>query len=63
LDANFRLKRRRISSEATDPSLSKGWSYFVEEDMYKEFLAEFDKKIIQEVRNFSFEILHMLTKH
>ncbi|KAF9559266.1 hypothetical protein CPC08DRAFT_611227, partial [Agrocybe pediades] len=44
IDANFRLKRRDISSEQADPSLSKGWSYFVEEIDYKAFLGEFDSK-------------------
>lgn len=49
LDVNFRLKRRMISSEATDPSLSKGWSYFVEEGDYKAFLRTFGTLVIQEV--------------
>ncbi|KAG2105070.1 uncharacterized protein F5147DRAFT_746489 [Suillus discolor] len=40
IDANFRLKRRNVSSDQTDPSLSKGWAYFVEEKDYKAFLAE-----------------------
>jgi len=49
LDANFRLKRRKISSEIADPGLSKGWAYFVEESVFKLFLREYDSKIIQEV--------------
>lgn len=53
LDANFRLKRRNISSSAADPSLSKGWAYFVNEDDFKEFLNEFDSLVIQEVSNIS----------
>ncbi|KAG1904044.1 uncharacterized protein F5891DRAFT_1126943 [Suillus fuscotomentosus] len=40
IDANFRLKRRNVSSDHADPSLSSGWSYFVEEKEYKAFLAE-----------------------
>ncbi|KAG1888370.1 hypothetical protein F4604DRAFT_1916291 [Suillus subluteus] len=40
IDANFRLKRRNVSSDHADPSLSRGWSYFVEEKEYKAFLAE-----------------------
>ncbi|KAG2356874.1 hypothetical protein BDR07DRAFT_1453293 [Suillus spraguei] len=35
IDANFRLKRRAVSSDETDPSLSQGWAYFVEEKSYK----------------------------
>ncbi|KAG2139540.1 hypothetical protein BD769DRAFT_1350679 [Suillus cothurnatus] len=40
IDANFRLKRKIVSSNTTDPSLSCGWAYFVEEGAYKELLAE-----------------------
>ncbi|KIK35562.1 hypothetical protein CY34DRAFT_16941 [Suillus luteus UH-Slu-Lm8-n1] len=40
IDVNFRLKRRNISSDHADPSLSSGWSYFVAEKEYKAFLAE-----------------------
>ncbi|KAG1789918.1 hypothetical protein EV424DRAFT_1549952 [Suillus variegatus] len=40
IDANFRLKRRNVSTNEADPSLSKGWSYFVEEADYKLYLAE-----------------------
>lgn len=29
-----------MSSDQTDPSLSRGWAYFVEESDYKAFLAE-----------------------
>ncbi|KAH7909550.1 hypothetical protein BJ138DRAFT_1197507 [Hygrophoropsis aurantiaca] len=35
VDANFRLKRDNVSSEAADPSLNKGWGFFVEETEYK----------------------------
>ncbi|KAF9553123.1 hypothetical protein CPC08DRAFT_646024 [Agrocybe pediades] len=47
LDANFRAKRRMISSEAKDPSLSHGWSYFVQECDYKHFLNEFGPVVVQ----------------
>ncbi|KAG1844729.1 hypothetical protein C8R48DRAFT_617802 [Suillus tomentosus] len=40
IDTNFRLKRRDISSDEADPSLSKGWSYFVEEEKFKSHLKE-----------------------
>ncbi|KAG2108875.1 hypothetical protein DEU56DRAFT_874521 [Suillus clintonianus] len=40
IDANFRLKRRDVSNEDVDPSLSKGWAYFMEEKGYKTFLAQ-----------------------
>lgn len=39
LDANFRLKRKRVSSDEADPGLSKGWAYVVEESKYKAHLA------------------------
>ncbi|KAG1887841.1 hypothetical protein F4604DRAFT_1504436, partial [Suillus subluteus] len=38
IDANFRLKCKVVSNNITDPSLSCGWTYFVEEAGYKEFL-------------------------
>ncbi|KAI6032422.1 hypothetical protein EDC04DRAFT_2518762, partial [Pisolithus marmoratus] len=34
LDTNFRLKQRAVSKDSNDPSLSKGWAYFVEESTY-----------------------------
>jgi hypothetical protein len=40
IDANFKLKRKRVSSIKADPSLSRGWAYFVEETKYKMFLDE-----------------------
>ncbi|EIW81450.1 hypothetical protein CONPUDRAFT_55555, partial [Coniophora puteana RWD-64-598 SS2] len=39
MDANFRLKRRKVSSEDTDPSLGDGITYMVKEKHYKEFLS------------------------
>ncbi|KAG6807043.1 hypothetical protein H0H92_009022, partial [Tricholoma furcatifolium] len=33
--ANFRLKRKIVSSEQRDPSLGVGWAFFVEETAYK----------------------------
>ncbi|KAG1722940.1 uncharacterized protein EDB91DRAFT_1240167 [Suillus paluster] len=40
IDANFRLARKNVSSDKLDPSLSQGWSYFVEERGFKSFLNE-----------------------
>lgn len=46
------MKRRKVSSEEQDPSLSEGWSFFVEENAYKAHLAKhWDQK--QEVRSFT----------
>jgi len=42
LDANFRLKRKDISSDKRDGSLSMGWSYFVPNEPYKEHLAKYN---------------------
>ncbi|KAG6836119.1 hypothetical protein H0H93_011191 [Arthromyces matolae] len=39
IDANFRLKRRCVSSEQHDPSLSEGWSFFVNEEPYKKHIT------------------------
>lgn len=38
IDANFRLKRKAVSNDSVDPSLSSGWAYFVEDEAYKGFL-------------------------
>ncbi|KAF8874887.1 hypothetical protein CPB84DRAFT_1853471 [Gymnopilus junonius] len=48
LDANFRLKRKIVSSHAADPGLSQGWAYFVQEDEFKNFLHKYGKLIVQE---------------
>ncbi|KAG2111751.1 hypothetical protein DEU56DRAFT_935828 [Suillus clintonianus] len=40
IDANFRLKRKVVSTNTADPGLSRGWAYFVEEDTYKQFLED-----------------------
>ncbi|OJT05680.1 hypothetical protein TRAPUB_3498 [Trametes pubescens] len=42
IDANFRLKRKKVSSDTVDPSLNKGCAYVVEETAYKAHLAQFD---------------------
>lgn len=36
-DACFRLKHKLLSSDAKDLGLGTGWSYFVENEPYKEF--------------------------
>ncbi|KAF7972344.1 hypothetical protein HWV62_18114 [Athelia sp. TMB] len=38
-DANFRMVRKKVSSEAADPTLSAGLSYFVEMSKYRQHLA------------------------
>ncbi|EIW84336.1 hypothetical protein CONPUDRAFT_120104 [Coniophora puteana RWD-64-598 SS2] len=39
IDANFRLKRRLVSSEESDPSLGDGLAYVVKEGPYKSWLS------------------------
>ncbi|KAH9847790.1 hypothetical protein C2E23DRAFT_942536 [Lenzites betulinus] len=39
MDANFRLKRKKVSNDINDPSLNNGCSYFVEESAYKSHLT------------------------
>lgn len=41
IDANFRLKRKNVSTHESDPGLSKGYSYFVEETKYRQYLTNF----------------------
>ncbi|KIP01514.1 hypothetical protein PHLGIDRAFT_80473 [Phlebiopsis gigantea 11061_1 CR5-6] len=38
IDANFRLKRRAVSSEERDPALGSGWGHFVENSQYHQHL-------------------------
>lgn len=38
MDANFRMKRKKVSSEKLDPSLTGGCGYFVEEEGYQAHL-------------------------
>ncbi|KAG1759433.1 hypothetical protein EDD22DRAFT_981037 [Suillus occidentalis] len=40
INANFCLKRCAVSSDETDPSLSRGWAYFVEEKSYKSYILD-----------------------
>ncbi|KAJ7182801.1 hypothetical protein C8R43DRAFT_1116421 [Mycena crocata] len=40
MDANFRLKRKDVSSEDADPGLSRGWSFFTEVSAYMAHLAD-----------------------
>ncbi|KAG0693373.1 hypothetical protein DFH29DRAFT_985500 [Suillus ampliporus] len=37
-DAPQHLKHKAVSSDSVDPSLSRGWGYFVEDKAYKDFL-------------------------
>ena len=41
MDANFRLKRKNVSTNELDPGLNRGCAYFVEETQYKEYLQHF----------------------
>ncbi|KAJ6494088.1 hypothetical protein C8R47DRAFT_1176521 [Mycena vitilis] len=41
IDANFRLKRKDVSSEAKDPGLTEGWAFFGEVKKYMAHLDEF----------------------
>ncbi|KAK7051166.1 hypothetical protein VNI00_004666 [Paramarasmius palmivorus] len=40
VDACFRLKRKLVSSEASDPALGSGWAYMVEDEPYRQYLLE-----------------------
>ncbi|KAF7967079.1 hypothetical protein HWV62_35917 [Athelia sp. TMB] len=40
-DANFRMVRRKVSSESANPTLSPGLSYFCEMSKYREHLAKY----------------------
>ncbi|KAG1721861.1 uncharacterized protein EDB91DRAFT_1210239 [Suillus paluster] len=40
INANFRLKRKAVSSDTANPSLNVGWGYFVRDSAYKSYLAD-----------------------
>ncbi|KAG2336247.1 hypothetical protein BDR05DRAFT_978823 [Suillus weaverae] len=44
IDMNFCLKWRTVSKDSTDPGLSRGWAYFVEEAAYKSHLQQYSGK-------------------
>lgn len=52
IDANFRLKRRAVSSITRDPPLGSGWGYFVEDTAYREHVLTYADQ--NEVRVVSF---------
>lgn len=45
IDANFRLKRKKVSSDAADPGLNEGFAFFVEEKAYKEHINVYSEVI------------------
>lgn len=40
LDANYRLKRKDVSSDEADPGLSRGFAYFVNDKPFRQALKE-----------------------
>ena len=48
IDANFRLKRKKVSSDALDPSLNKGCAYFASPIAYNAHLATFDSDDVRD---------------
>ncbi|GBE84371.1 hypothetical protein SCP_0603500 [Sparassis crispa] len=48
LNANFRLKCKKVSSDSVDPGLNHGYAYFVEERAYKEYLSIYDSLVTEE---------------
>lgn len=44
IDANFRMRRKIVSSDVADPGLNKGWAYIVNEVPYKAYLKDYKGK-------------------
>lgn len=59
IDANFRLKRRAVSSDARDPALSSGMGYFVEDFAYRRHVLNHADE--QDVRSHSLHLATHLT--
>ncbi|KAJ3510330.1 hypothetical protein NMY22_g16006 [Coprinellus aureogranulatus] len=45
LDANYRLKRKDVSSDEADPGLSKGFAYFVNDIPFREHLRKHEADV------------------
>ncbi|EAU92252.2 hypothetical protein CC1G_10138 [Coprinopsis cinerea okayama7 len=48
IDANFRLRRKDVSSDARDPGLNRGYAYMVDDKDFRRHLAEFDADDLEE---------------
>lgn len=48
IDANFRMRRKDVSSEEKDPGLNKGYAYLVYDAKFREYLGVYENKIVQE---------------
>ncbi|EMD32328.1 hypothetical protein CERSUDRAFT_68683 [Gelatoporia subvermispora B] len=48
MDANFRLRRKAVSSDEKDPGLNHGYAYFVEETAYKKHLAVYSDLVTED---------------
>ena len=54
IDANFRLKRRAVSSNNRDPALGSGWGFFVENIKYREHVLRYaDQEDVRTARHIS----------
>lgn len=58
IDANFCLKHKNVSSDKVDPNLGKVFAYFVEENAYKEYLADHQDEV-EPVRSSSGSSCHI----
>ena len=56
LDANFCLRCHTVSNNKSDPSLSQGWGYFVEDATFKKYLSD-HKNDTQEVCSCTLNLL------
>lgn len=48
VDANFRLARKDVSTDNTDPGLNTGTAYVVNETKFKKFLNTYDHRIVED---------------
>ncbi|KAF6748329.1 hypothetical protein DFP72DRAFT_992237 [Ephemerocybe angulata] len=48
LDANFRLKRKNVSSDLLDPGMIQGFCYILEDSPFREYLLKYTEKILQD---------------
>ncbi|KAG6809276.1 hypothetical protein H0H92_000837 [Tricholoma furcatifolium] len=49
IDANFRLKRLKVSTEVNDPGLNKGYAFCVETNQFKKHLQDYGEAIQDDI--------------
>jgi len=60
-DTNFRMVRKKVSSEAADPTLSHGFSFFVDVKKYYNHLAKYGVQVEEVRKIFNTRVRHYIS--